>query len=207
MLIHLIAAGRLENPSDWPELWNHCYNIWKSSPYQIKLWDTKNIDDLLKEDDEDFFNILNTLNPIYKWDYVRFVILEKFGGAYFDLDIEIIRDFIYMLNPQKIYMMEGTNGSLVENSIMISSNHINDSVMWSRLKDYSKFQILNNLEDCKINFKVINYAGGNLISNYFSKYLSNFDIKYEILSYPQFASLTNEISFSRHHQTSYWLQN
>ena len=54
MTIHLIAAGRLENPSDWPELWYHCYNIWKSSPYQIKLWGTKDIDTLLKEDDEDF---------------------------------------------------------------------------------------------------------------------------------------------------------
>lgn len=203
MVIHLIAP---KNQAQWHDIWHHCFKSWKNCPYEIKIWDDEDVDQLLKEDDEEFFNTLNTLPFIYKFDYVRFILLEKFGGAYFDMDVEVIKDFFPLLNPTKIYIMEGTNGSLVENSIMISRKDRVDKVMWSRLKEYSKFQILNNLNDCKRSFKVINYAGPNLISNYFTKYLPNFGISYEVLSYPQFASLTNEISFSRHHQTSFWLR-
>ena len=202
MIIHLIAP---KDKTQWPNIWHHCYNIWKSSPHEIRMWHDEDIDQLLKEDDEEFYTILNTLPPIFKFDYVRFILLEKFGGAYFDMDVEIINDFFPMLSPNKIYMMEGTNGSLVENSIMISCESRSDRTMWSRLKEYSKFKILSNLEDCNIEYKVIAYAGPNLISNYFVKHLPNFEVKYEILSYPQFASLTNEVSFSKHHQTTFWL--
>jgi mannosyltransferase OCH1-like enzyme len=203
MIIHLIAP---KDKSKWNKVWYHCYKSWENCPYPIKMWHDEDVDQLLKEDDEEFFTILNTLHPIYKWDYVRFIILEKFGGAYFDMDVEIVdSSFFNKLNSAKIYVMEGTNGSLIENSIMISREDRKDSVMWSRLKEYSKFQVLNNLEDCKEKYKVVNYVGPNLISRYFVKYLSNFKTKYEILSYPQFSSLTNEISFSRHYNISSWM--
>jgi hypothetical protein len=203
MVIHLLAP---KDQSKWPEVWNYCYKSWKDCPYKIKMWDDKEIDNLIKGEDKEFFDVLNTLPPIYKFDYVRYIILEKFGGAYFDMDVEIVDpSFFKKLNPAKIYIMEGTCGSLVENSIMIARGDKYDFDLWRRLNDHCKFQILDNLEACKDPQKVIRYAGPQLISNFFIKYLHNFNLEYEVLSYAQFGSLTNEISFTRHYQTNKWV--
>ena len=203
MVIHLIAP---KDQSKWSKKWHYCYKSWKYCPYEIKMWHDENIDQLLREDDEEFFNTLSSLPSIYKWDYVRYIILEKFGGSYFDMDVEIIDpSFFKKLDPYKIYIMEGTNGSIVENSIIISCSSKIDSIMWGRLKLYVKHTVLNNLKKCKLPINVINYVGPNILSEYFIKYLPNFNINYEILSYPQFGSITNEISFTRHYQTSNWI--
>ena len=210
MTIHLITAGNLENPNTWPELWHHCYNIWKSSPYEIKLWGDRDIDQLLKEDNEEFFNILNTLPPIYKWDYVRYLILEKFGGAYFDMDVEIVDgSFLGKLNPNKIYIMEGTTGSYIENSIMISTFNSIDRKIWKGIKTYSQTEILKALKthDLKNDMGlVVDFVGADLLSKFILLQLKLFNVNCEILSYPQFGSLTNEISYTRHYQSSYWLK-
>ena len=209
MVVHLIAAGKLENPNKWPELWHHCYNIWKSSPYEIKLWGDKDIDQLLKEDDEEFFNILNNLPPIYKWDYVRYLILEKFGGAYFDMDIEIVRDFLPLLHPEKIYFMGGKINEYVQNSIMISLTPKTQTRfwVWQSLKNTSKFNILNNIDKAKIEHYTLDLVGPLFLSKWLaqnSKYLEEMNIKYELLSHHHFCSLTNEVSFARHHHASLW---
>ena len=146
MTIHLIAAGDLENPNNWPKIWSKCYNIWKSSPYKIKLWGDKDINNLLIEDDEGFFkDYLSNLKPIFKWDYVRPLILKKFGGAYFDMDIEIFFDFLPQLNPNVVYIMGGhkeiDKKNIVENSIMISYPNLYNNQFFHDLQQYFKYNI------------------------------------------------------------------
>ena len=205
MAIHLIAAGKLENPNNWPELWHHCYNIWKSSPYEIKLWGDANIDQLLEEDDKEFFKILNTLPPIYKWDYIRYVILERFGGAYFDMDVEIIHDFLPLLDKNKHYFMEGTGGTLVENSILVSKQLNPDSTFWNRFKMYSKRKILENLKECHIPYNVLHYVGPWMMTEVLIKsFLNQKDKMYSVLGYEQFANPNNNIVFSKHYTMSTW---
>lgn len=209
MIIHLIAAGKLEDPIHWPEIWHKCYNIWKSSPYEIKLWKNKDIDNLLKEDDEEFFNTLNSLPPVYKWDYVRYLILETYGGAYFDMDVEIVRDFLPHLNPQKIYFMGGKINEYVQNSIMINLLPKGQErfFMWQAIKNTCKFTILNNIDEAKKEENTIVMAGPLFLSKWLaqnSKFLKDLRVEYELLSHHHFSSLTNEISFSRHHHTALW---
>ena len=205
MVIHLIAAGKLENPDSWSDTWYKCYNIWKSSPHKVKLWGDKDIDDFLKEDDGEFFSILNTLHPVYKWDYVRYLMLEKLGGAYFDMDVEIVDgSFLNILNPRKMYFMEGTLGSYLENSIMISSKSpVYNKDLFYRIKTYIKRKIITNIEDCT-KFNVIKYVGAYALSDYFSRYIHETRLKFEILGQYQFSSKTSEIVYTRHHQTSIW---
>ena len=198
MTIHLIAP---RDQTKWHKIWHHCYNIWKNSPYEIKMWHDEDADQLLKEDDEEFFNTLNTLEPIYKFDYVRYLILEKFGGAYFDMDIEIVKDFIPMLCYDKVYIMEGKRDEYLQNSIMISPP---DFLLWSGVKRYCKFNILNNLEKCKShNFWVNDMVGPGALSNYFSKFKPPF----QPLSYHHFDDPNSILSFSKHHTTSVWAYN
>ena len=206
MIIHLIAP---KDQSKWHYTWHHCYKSWEHCPYKIKMWNDEDIDQLLKEDDEEFFNTLNNLPPIYKFDYVRYIILEKFGGAYFDMDIEIVDgSFLNKLNPLKMYFMEGTTSSLLENSIMISYADKKDKSFWRHLKNQCKFNVLTNLEDCTNPFNVLYHVGPNALSYFFYKNVpSTFKtVRHEILSNAQFASLTNEISFTRHYQSSNWLK-
>jgi len=200
--IHLLAPN---DQFKWHSVWKHCYNIWESSPYEIKMWSDEEVDKLLKEDDEEFFNILNTLPPIYKFDYVRYIILEKFGGAYFDMDVEIINgSFLNTLNPIKMYFMECTLGSYIENSIMIATKipQYNQDLFY-RIKTYIKRKVIDNIEDCST-FNVLKYVGAYALSDWFSRYIHQTNQQYEILGQYQFASTTNEIVYTRHHQTSEW---
>lgn len=206
IVIHLISTL---DRKEWHPLWEHCYQIWLTSPYSIKLWGIEEINKELINDDPNFLNILNTLPEIYKIDYVRYHILENYGGAYFDLDIEIVKDFLYMLNPNKIYLMGGRLNEYVSNSIMInlSPTKIIRDWVWASLKSKCKFNILNNLKDAQIPNNVINLAGPIFLSNFFSllpKDLKKNNIEYELLSPKHFDSLTNEISFCRHYNLATW---
>ena len=85
------------------------------------------------------------------------MILEKFGGAYFDLDIEVKLDFLPFLSTQRTYLMEATShDEIVQNSIMISLDKTPFSTyFWSNIKNYSKSKIINNPKICKDEFSIV----------------------------------------------------
>lgn len=205
--IHLMAP---KDKTKWHPIWHKCYSIWETSPYKIKLWYDEDIDTLLKEDNKEFFNILNTLDKIYKIDYVRYLILEKFGGAYFDMDVELFIDFLPSINPHKIYLMGAdSNDEIVQNSIMISSKE--HSLFWSDLKKHIQFKIKNNLNECSdlnavlpIGTIVRQTVGPIILSEYIKSNRSNNSI--EVLASQHFNRGSNEIKFSYHHQTGVWGQ-
>ena len=116
MIINLIAP---EDRSKWKPIWKKCYKKWLSSPYEIRLWGDKEIDSLLKEDNNEFYHKLSECPNIYKYDYIRYLILDKVGGAYFDMDVEIIRDFIPLLNENRLYLYGGYSNTGVEPCIMV----------------------------------------------------------------------------------------
>ena len=200
MTIHLIAP---KDQKKWPEIWHHCYNIWKTSPYEIRMWDDEDVDQLLKEDDEEFFNIINELNPIYKFDYVRYVILEKFGGGYFDMDVELTIDFIPLLDPNKIYISEGENNCLISNHIMISPPEF---LFWYNIKNYTKQKLIKNLSKCKDSeFWTIETVGPLALSNFLVKHQLGY--QYTLLSTHQFSKVNSSLSFSKHHNSKSWTKN
>jgi mannosyltransferase OCH1-like enzyme len=208
MLIHLIAP---QNKDKWPEAWKHCFQYWKNSSYNIKFWnDEEDVDNILKKDDLDFFNLINQLPKQFKLDYVRPILLEKYGGMYIDMDIEIIFDFIPMLNKNINYIMGGHKNDInddVQNSILISSNsQIN---FWKELKHYYNYNIRKNFDDCKEPYSRIlkgqivgETVGSVALSKFISFYKNYYNI--EILDANYFNRGNNTIRFSYHHQTHFW---
>ena len=197
MIIHLIAPKDL---SQWPKIWHHCYSIFQTLPYQIKLWNDEDIDNLLIEDDQDFFGIINQLPLIYKLDYVRYIILEKFGGAYFDLDVEIINDFIPSLNPNKIYLAEGHWNCAISNHIMISPPL---EVVWNSVKNKTKQNIIKNQSKCKSNPNfTLNTVGPIALSEWFLRW---YKVDFHYLSYYHFSWVDSDVCYSKHHCTSNWV--
>jgi mannosyltransferase OCH1-like enzyme len=199
MIIHLIAP---KDQTKWPEIWHKCYNIWKTSPYEIKMWHDEDVDNLLKEDDEEFFNIINTLDPIYKWDYVRYIILGRFGGAYFDMDVEIIDGtFLPKLDPHRIYIAEGEGNCLVSNFIMISPP---DMEFWYTIKKHSQHRLLQNLDKCKESeFWTLETVGPISLSYI----LSQGQYRYTPLSRHHFDHIHSSLRYAVHHFTHSWTEN
>ena len=211
MTVHFLAP---ENKDEWNPIWKKCFDTWISknsnsinTDNNISIWTDEGIDKLLQEDDEEFYNeYLNKCPNIYKWDYVRYIILERYGGMYVDMDVELVdASFFNKLDPYKFYFMEGTLGTHIENSLIISPLNV-DSTLWNRLKMRAKTLIIGNLEDCNDSYKVLHYVGAWMMSELVLKYDSN-QSKYDILGYHQFANLNSTISFTKHYQTSVWAEN
>jgi hypothetical protein len=208
MVIHLITAGKYQNQEDWPEIWVKCFNSWAKTKHDICIWNDEGIDRLLQEDDNVFYKqYLSKLDPIYKWDYVRYLILKKYGGAYFDMDVELIDDyFFYKLHPSKIYLMEGTCGTYIENSIMISPLTKLNKDFWKRIQTYSKNKILNKFNDCSNPHNVVWTVGAQLLSEFFLTQSPHKDHRqyYDILAWEHFGNVEGTINFTKHYQTWTW---
>lgn len=204
-MIHLIAAGKYENRENWPIIWEKCYQSIEKLGYKIKIWNDKEINHEIKSEDEEFYNkYLVKLDPVYRWDYVRYIILERYPGAYFDMDIEIVRDFLPMLNNKKIYIAEGSRGEYVSNCIMISPWGAEEA--WRVIREWMKRKIIDNFSRCLSNKKYTMWTVGPLgLSQYLSKYKDQWGVfNLEILGWHQFSSLTNELAYTRHHHTGEW---
>tara|TARA_R110001592_G_C12928922_1_gene729261 strand:+ start:124 stop:783 length:660 start_codon:yes stop_codon:yes gene_type:complete len=214
MTIHLITAGKYQNQEDWPETWLQCFKSLSKVKEDICFWNDEGIEKLLKEDDNEFYeNYLLNLNPIYKWDYVRYIILNKYGGAYMDMDIELVIDFFPLLNSNSVYLAEGTSGTYVENSIMICPKNFDitydpPSIFFERVKDFCKDKIMLNYNKCLEDKRRVLYTtGGRALSEFVitQKHFFN-ELNINRLAYEHFGSINNTLSFTRHHQTSTWME-
>ena len=204
MLIHLLAP---KNTNQWKNIWKKCYKIWENSPHQIKIWDNKEIDKLLKEDNYEFYNeYLSKCPNIYKWDYARYIILEKYGGAYFDMDVEVIDgSFLNKLDPNKLYLYGAYTSSGVEPAIMIAKNGY-EKAFWILLKEYIIFRI----KDTKYKNTIPNTAwktGPLALTSFYLNWIRNRMIRSEniqILPWELFGNIRNDLSYCVHHYTNSW---
>ncbi len=202
MTIHLLAP---KDKDTWPDAWQFCFQTLNKLPVSKKIWYDEDIDQLLKNDDEDFYNnFLNKLPNIYKFDYVRYHILQYEGGIYMDMDIEIVQNFLPFLKPEKIYIMEGTNGDILENSLIVGESNKIDGQLWGDVKKMARNRIIQNFDKCSHPFNAVKITGPGLLSEFFLKYGNNYNIGLEILGYQQFNNMLNDISFTKHHYTSVW---
>lgn len=80
-----------------PELAHKCISSWKKylPDYEIKEWNEDNFDvNIIPYTAEAY----NARKYAFVSDYARFWILYKYGGVYFDTDVEVIRPISVILN-------------------------------------------------------------------------------------------------------------
>jgi hypothetical protein len=221
MKIHLIAP---KDRSQWREEWFKGYSFWEKSSYEVILWDDEMVDNLLIEDDPHFFNIINGLPPIFKYDYVRILFLEKFGGAYFDMDVEPKIDFLPLCDPNIIYISEGQpfvidNGLKLpekvleffhndpldfklSNHIMISPPNIKE---WTEIKLLTKEKVIEFISSTKLDIisDVVSITGPISLS----RIVNQIDLKYKLLSYLHFdCGRRYDLAICIHYKTGNWIQ-
>ena len=87
MIIHQTFLGINNTKLEDNPIFIKSSNMWKefalSNNYEYKLWDLKDVDELLINN-----NLPTSFRYIWnKIDFCRYVILNKYGGLYVDLDI------------------------------------------------------------------------------------------------------------------------
>ena len=209
MIIHLIAAGKMGDFNNWPSIWKKCYDKFTKSQHDISIWDDKGIEKELREYDNEFYEeYLSKLDIIYQIDYVRYIILDKYGGAYFDLDVELMVDFLPLLHKKTTYFLEGSFGELISNAIMITYKESN---IWESIISKAKFNIIQNFETAKQNnYNTIKLIGPLFLSSWVARFWNNQRLQktsspnIELLGYQQFNTALSSFSFSKHHSTHIW---
>jgi mannosyltransferase OCH1-like enzyme len=200
-VIHLIAAGKYQDKNNWPSIWEKCYKSIQQLNYQIKIWNNEEIDNELKSDDIDFYkNYLDLLDPIYKWDYIRYIILKKYGGIYMDLDVEVKVNFIEWLNPSKIYLAEGEHNCLVNNHIMISPPEYN---LWNNIQHQLKYKLISIFNKAKTNPYYTLETVGPIGLSYI---LAKEKYPYTPLSRYHFGNRQTHLQFCIHHTSHTWTE-
>lgn len=128
-------------PSDtakWHPLWSKCQASWQSNfkDFEYKFWSDEDIDDLVKKEYPDYWEMYNSF-PVHimKIDFVRFCIMDKFGGIYADLDYFCYKNFESLLT-KPAYVVENPFGNdPIENSLMCS---IPNSIFFKKCLEKTK---------------------------------------------------------------------
>lgn len=118
-----------------------CINSWKKffPDWEIKEWNEENFD----------INYNIYVSQAYKckkWafvsDYVRFWALEKYGGIYFDTDVEVIRDFSPLLQDDAFSGFE--TDKYVAPGLVLYSKEPNHPIIRSTREHYDNIRFLDD---------------------------------------------------------------
>ena len=115
--IHQIWLGKKGVPKKsikWMRSWKRFNPDW-----EYKLWDEENIKELKVSD----FNVYSQeINPGYRSDILRYIILNKFGGLYADTDFECLKSIpTNILNYKFVAGVMFGNKPSIGNSLLLSS--------------------------------------------------------------------------------------
>lgn len=196
MNIHLLAP---KDKIKWHPIWFKCFNTIQKLNHQIKIWDDQEINKELISDDKEFYNeYLNKLHPIYKYDYIRYIILEQYGGIYLDMDVEVKTNFLQLLNPNKVYLAEGEDNCLVSNHIMASPP---DHRFWFNIRQQLKYRLIKQFNKAKTSeYYTIETVGPVGLSYILAKE----KYQYTPLSRYHFGSKNTDLQFCIHHSLHVW---
>lgn len=212
--IHLIADKPIE---EWNPIWVGCYEILSNLPYKIIIWDKDKLNNLLKEDDEYFYNTyLKNCADIIKYDYGRHVILEKFeNSAYLDLDVELKHNIFELIQPNKFYCVGGYGSGGIETHLLIRSLGFSNAFFFL-YKRFMQQRIMDTSKYSNEWFNTTWKAGPIAFTHFMLKWIQ--DTRYtkeslqnqnniEILPYDVFSLNSSDFSYCIHHNTNEWKEN
>lgn len=160
----------------------------KKTNWDHYFWDQLRIEKLIKEEYPEYWNTYNKCEIlVQKLDVARYIILYHYGGCYMDMDMDILKDFSYLLDEEDELVFSLTKQFGYNNGILFSS--VNNIFWLDFLKDIDgkinllKFDNMLNIQFSTgpINFTIfINKNKKNYkIKSLPFKYLEPCDTKYD----------------------------
>lgn len=123
MIPKIIHQTGPSDKNNWHPLWFKCQESWiKNFPdYEYKFWNDEEIDNLVKDDYPQYWEMYKEFPAhIMKIDFIRFCLMDKYGGIYADLDYYCYKNFEHFLTKD-CYVVENPFGNdPIENSLMCS---------------------------------------------------------------------------------------
>ncbi|WP_337232273.1 glycosyltransferase family 32 protein [Citrobacter portucalensis] len=154
-LIHYIWVGNAE----LPPLYKECVSTWHVilPEFDILFWDENKISNTFTPSELLFYNkMLSAKKYAFAVDYIRCLILERFGGVYLDADIEMIKD-LSSLNEGGNYLGMESSRKISCGVLAFSKNN------WFVAKLKEKVEAANGLvEITKLSTEVLSERFGVL---------------------------------------------
>ena len=206
--IHQIWLGNKKLPNRYKK-WMNSWKLYNKD-WDYKLWNEENIKEL------DIHNLdlySNKMNPGFRSDIIRYIILKTFGGIYIDTDFECLKSIPHDLLRYKFvsctifdYHPVIANGMMMCCPDYVLVNKILDTI---NIKNYNNNinDILNNSGPNRLtrvyfdSFNYINKESIILPSNYFYPY-PNFMLNN---SNNRYGEIVN-ISIGIHHWEMSWMK-
>ena len=92
-----LGKGQINDITDFRESQRKTIRYCKENNIIYKLWTEQDCDDLIKSLEPHFQGLYhNFREPIQKIDFIRYVILYRFGGIYLDLDVHPLADITHL---------------------------------------------------------------------------------------------------------------
>lgn len=133
-IIHYCWFGRGEKP----ELAKRCIASWeKFCPgFEIREWNEDNCDYLAVPFMAEAYN---EKKYAFVSDVMRLIVLEQYGGVYFDTDVEVLKDFTPLLQDEGFIGFE--NDQYVASGLVIAAT-AHHSVIRAMIEEYRKLHYL-----------------------------------------------------------------
>ena len=135
-IIHYCWFGKKEKP----QVVEKCINSWKKffPDFEIMEWNEKNFDIHYNKYVEEAYK---SGKFAFVSDVARFYALEKFGGIYFDTDVEVIKDFGGLLNDEAFAGFETDEYIAPGLVLWVKGKH--NEFMQKMLKYYEDLSFIN----------------------------------------------------------------
>lgn len=134
-IIHYCWFGRGEKP----ELAKRCIASWKKfcPDFEIREWNEDNCDYLAMPFMAEAYA---AKKYAFVSDVMRLIVLEQYGGVYFDTDVEVVRDISPLLNDEGFIGFEN-NRFVNSGQVMAAVPH--QPVVQAMIEEYKKMHFTN----------------------------------------------------------------
>ena len=204
-IIHYVWIGN----SSKPEILNQCLQTWKQycPDYKIMEWGNGCIDSLNNTYMQEAYD---TRKWAFVSDYIRLYALDKFGGFYFDADLQITKPLDEFLDLRFITGFEKYNQKISPITAFLASEK-NNYIVKDLLAMYDGIRFINDgVYDLTTNTsRISKYFQENfeLPKNHKGRKLFILDKKCHIYPYFYFCSpVPNESNYAIHHFEGSWIE-
>ena len=134
-IIHYCWFGRGEKP----ESAKKCIASWKKlcPDYEIKEWNEDNCDYLTMPFMAEAYK---AKKYAFVSDVMRLIVLEKYGGVYFDTDVELVKDISPLMNDDGFI---GFENDMYVNSGQVMASVAHQRIIQAMIDEYKKMHFIN----------------------------------------------------------------
>lgn len=184
-IIHRIWLGKT-GTQVFPEKYDYYRDrLYSLHPeFEIINWNNDSIEELFKEEQfKKYYNFWKNL-PIHiqKCDFVRYLILYKYGGVYIDLDFEVYKNISDLLDRELLLVLQPEVFIKFSNTYLVFNGFMGCIRNHKLFLDFAEY--ISNINHIKFKFDVLSTTGPKaltkfmMINNYYHtvKYVDSCDI-------------------------------